>query len=67
MRFVTNKRSNLYLQTKEPWGRKIELVMLGQEKLVNAREKLKDIILKSEEEKLQGGGGVSFLEEFNIN
>ena len=45
----------------------LQEVMLGQEKLVNAREKLKDIILKSEEEKLQGGGGVSFLEEFNIN
>ena len=40
-------------------------VMLGQEKLVAARENLKHIILKAEDEKLQGGGGISFLEEYN--
>lgn len=45
-------------------AQELQKVMLGQEKLIEARETLKELILKKQDNKVMGGGDSSFIEDF---
>lgn len=45
-------------------SRDMRTIIEGQQMLKEAREELKEIILKNEESKVHGGGEASFLEQF---